>query len=437
MVLWFLQLNLITPYYRNAKINSVQSIADTIENLIENDQPLIGIDRIARENAMCLLISDEFEHRTIFNGIGSGCYVLVDNLEDPFNYSEFHEKLMNASTNELSVFVDHGSEMLVFGRSISPNLGNFTILINARITPEKTDLILIQNQFVLLVIIVLVLATFASLFISRRIAKPFISMTDSARQLANGNFDVKFDESYGGYNEFVDLATTLNYATKKLSEMDEMRMDLIANVSHDIRTPLTMILAYSEMITDFSKDDQKLMLEHLEVIRSEALYLDELVKDILELSAIESGKYTLNKSRFSLNQLVERVITHFPQTIHFTFDKLYIVEADEMKINQVLYNLVNNAIKHSKANHITVNLKTKGKKVFVEVIDDGIGIDAEVLSDIWERYNKVNKNFFRDANSTGLGLSIAKGIVHAHNEHVGAKSVLDEGTTFYFTLTII
>ena len=99
------------------------------------------------------------------------------------------------------------------------------------------------------------------------------------------------------------------------------------------------------------------MLEHLEDSKW-ALYLDELVKYFI-LSAIESGKYTLNKSRFSLNQLVERVITHFPQTIHFTFDKLYIVEADEMKINQVLYNLVNNAIKHSKANHITVNLKNK------------------------------------------------------------------------------
>lgn len=437
LVLWFLQLSLITPYYRNAKINSVQTITDTIENMIIQNQPLDLLEQIARDNAMCLIIVDEFNHVTEFNGIGSGCYILSSNTDHDFDFLSFQTNMRNDENHESSAFVEYGSEMLVFGREIRPNLGKFTILINARITPEKAGLVLIQNQFVTLTIIVLILATFASLLISRKLAKPFIMMTDNAKKLATGDFNIKFLENNKSYNEFNDLAVSLNYATDKLKHIDEQRMDLIANVSHDIRTPLTMILAYSEMIDDFSKNDEKLLLEHLDVIRSEALYLDELIKDILELSTLESGNFNLNLSEFSLNSLVKRAVEHFTEDIIFTFDDDYYVFADETKINQVIYNFLNNALLHAKAKQVIINLRAKDDKVLVEVIDDGIGIPESDINDIWERYNKLNKNFHRERNSTGLGLSISKSIVQAHGEELGVISELYQGSTFYFTLTPI
>lgn len=435
LLLWFLQQSLITPYYRNAKINSVQTIADTVETMIITNEALM-LEPLARDNSLCLLVIDEYQHMTLFNGIGSGCYIVSDRVEEPFDFYAFNEQIKASDSKEASMFVNHGSEMLVFGRSINPNFANYTILINARITPEKAGLVLIQNQFVTLTIVVLLLATLASLIISRKIAKPFIMMTNSARQLAQGNFDVSFDDTNSGYNEFNDLAVSLNYATEKLKKLDEIRMDLLANVSHDIRTPLTMILAYSEMISDFSKDDEKLMLEHLEVIRSEALYLEQLVTDILELSTLQSGNVQLNLTTFNLNSLVEKVLTHFPQNIKVEADKQYEVEADEIKITQVLYNFINNAISHANAQNITIKLEQRSKKVLVQVIDDGVGISARDIDDIWERYNKLNKNFYRDRKTTGLGLSISKGIVEAHHEEVGLISEQSSGSNFYFTLSI-
>lgn len=437
LVLWFLQLSLITPYYRNAKINSVQTITDSIENMITDNKPLSLLEQVARDNSLCLIIVDEFNNVTEFNGIGSGCYILSSNTDQEFDFIAFQKSLRESENHEASAFVEHGSEMLVFGREIHPNLGKFTILINARITPEKAGLVLIQNQFVTLTIIVLLVATLASLLISRKVAKPFIVMTEKARKLANGNFDINFTETKEGYNEFNDLAASLNYATDKLKHIDEQRMDLIANVSHDIRTPLTMILAYSEMIDDFSKNDEKLLLEHLDVIRSEALYLDELIKDILELSTLESGNFSLNLAEFNLNALIKRAVEHFTGNITFTYDGNYNVLADETKINQVVYNFLNNALLHAKAKEVRINLRAHDDKVYVEVIDDGIGIDEVDLADIWERYNKLNKNFHRERNSTGLGLSISKSIINAHGEEVGVISELYQGSTFYFTLTPI
>lgn len=434
LVLWVLQLNLITPYYRNAKINSVQSIADNIEQMIINNEPLYLAEQLARDNAMCLSVVDVHGNTTDFNGIGSSCYVTYSN---DFNLQEFSATIFDSPNLESNYFIDYGGEMIVFGRLVSPHLGNFILLINAKITPEPAGLALIQNQFVFLTIIVLLFATGASLLIARSYSRPFITLTNSARKLAEGDLNVTFEHHEDTYNEVNELADSLNYATDKLKKIDQLRLDLIANVSHDIKTPLTMIMAYSEMISDFSKDDEKLLLEHLDVIRSEAHYLDTLVEDILELSILQSGNIKLNMSVFSLEELLNDVTAHFNFNIKISMDAQYDVEADEMKITQVLYNLVNNAIKHSKGDLITLQARSYEKNVLISVIDNGEGIEEKNLDSIWDRYYKIDKNFHRDFNSTGLGLSIAKGILDAHNQVSGVNSMLNKGSEFYFTLNVV
>lgn len=434
LVLWILQLSLVTPYYRSAKINSVQSIADNIEHMIVNDQPLYLAEQLARDNAMCLSVVDIHGNVTDFNGIGSSCYI---SYSSDFNFDNFYQQIIESANKEANYFIDYGGEMIVFGRNVSPHLGNFILLINAKITPEPAGLALIQNQFVFLTIIVLLLATAASLLIARTYSEPFITLTDSAKKLAEGDLEVTFENHSNSYNEVNDLADSLNYATDKLKKIDQLRLDLIANVSHDIKTPLTMIMAYSEMISDFSKDDEKLLLEHLDVIRSEAKYLDTLVEDILELSILQSGNITLKLSLFNLNDLIKNVISHFNFNIKFESSQEFVVEADEIKISQVLYNLINNAIKHSQGDLIVIKLTQIDDDVMVSVIDNGVGVKEEDLESIWERYYKIDKNFHRDFKSSGLGLSIAKGIIDAHQQTVGLNSVLNEGSEFYFTLHVI
>ncbi len=431
LLLWILQLSLITPYYRNAKINSVQTIADNIETMIMNDQSLYPINQLARDNALCLTVIDVYGQSTDFNGIGSSCYITYNHK---FNLEDFYVKMLESPEHEANYFIDNNEEMIVFGRIISPHLGSYILLINARITPEPAGLALIQNQFVFLTIIVLLFATVASLLIARTFSEPFITLTKSAKRLAEGDLDVSFDYDQNIYNEVNDLADSLNYATDQLKKMEQLRLDLMANVSHDIKTPLTMIMAYSEMISDFSKNDEELLLEHLDVIRSEAKYLDTLVEDILELSILQSGNLSLNLTEFKIKDFIFKAVKHFDFKIDVKLDFDCLVVADEVKITQVLYNFINNAHKHANANNISITVMDEGDVLRIMVVDDGIGISKEDLDNIWERYYKIDKNFSRDYRSSGLGLSIAKGIMDSHKQEIGAISTLTKGSTFYFTI---
>ena len=439
IMLWFLQLNLLPPYYRAAKIGSVRSIADNVETMLKGDQSLSGLYQTARDNSLCIQLVDGFGNTSNFNGIGTGCYIdtSLPNNQGDFDYNEMVTNIRENSEFEYNYLIDYGSEMIVYGRIVDAHLGRYILLINASVTPEKAGLVLIQNQFVALTILVLGFATIASIIISKKISEPFITMTSSAKKLAERDFDVTFDASGIDFNEFEELAQSLNYATDELRKVDQLRLDLIANVSHDIKTPLTMIMAYTEMIQDFSKDDQKLLLEHLDVISAEATYLDNLVENMLELSMLQSGSIILDLSEFSLNALVKEMLGLFTNKkieINLNYDNTYMVEADRVKIGQVIYNFVNNATKFSQDKPIDVVLAKHNNEVRLSVIDYGVGISEKDLDYIWDRYYRIDKNFSRDQEGSGLGLSIARGIVIAHNAKYGINSKVNEGSEFYFQL---
>lgn len=439
IMLWFLQLNILPPYYRAAKIGSVKSIADSVETMIVTDQPLSTMYQVARDNSLCIQLVDNFGNKSNFNGIGTGCYIdtSISNNPGDFDLIEMRESIAASEDEEYNFLIDYGSEMIVYGRIVDAHLGRYTLLINAPVTPEKAGLELIQNQFVGLTILVLAFATIASILISKKISEPFITMTSSAKKLALQDFDVSFDATGINFNEFQELAQSLNYATKELKKVDELRLDLIANVSHDIKTPLTMIMAYTEMIQDFSKDNPELLLEHLDVISTEAKYLDNLVENMLELSMLQSGSIVLNETKFNLNELVDEIGHLFKnkqKDINISFDNNYIVKADRVKIGQVIYNFINNAIKFSNDTPVVVKLVQDDNFVDLHVIDYGIGISEEELNYVWDRYYRIDKNFARKQEGSGLGLSIARGIVIAHDGEYGVSSKKGEGSDFYFKL---
>ena len=277
------------------------------------------------------------------------------------------------------------------------------------------------------------------MFLARRISLPIVKMKDEANKLAQGDYNARFETN--SFSEINDLASTLDDATEKLSKVNELRKDLVANVSHDIKTPLTMIKAYAEMIKDISGDDPKKRNEHLDVILQETEYLNKLVTDMSELSKLQSGVIEINRDNFDLKECVNKVVLLLSQAISEKNIKLILdlddcfVYADEIKLSQVIYNFLSNALKYSDADSkITVRIRDSEDKVRLEVIDNGNGISEEALPYIWDRYYKVDKNFNRSVNSTGLGLAIAKAILEAHKAHYGVESKLGEGSTFWFEL---
>ena len=269
---------------------------------------------------------------------------------------------------------------------------------------------------------------------------PIDRITKSAEQLAKGDFKTKFDGR--GYLEAKQLADALIYAENELSKVDTMQRDLIANVSHDLRTPLTMLKAYAEMIRDLSGDNPVKRNEHLEIIISETDRLALLVNDMLDLSKLESGKQKLNPTEFDISAKLSEIMDRFKglsekngYQMHFTPDEERIVYCDVVKIEQVIYNLINNAINYTgKDKQVFVRQINQPDGVLVEVEDTGDGIEEDKIKLIFDKYYR-SENHKREVVGTGLGLSIVKAVLKMHNYDYGVRSTLGKGSTFWFKIS--
>ncbi len=271
------------------------------------------------------------------------------------------------------------------------------------------------------------------------LVNPITELTKKARKLAEGNFDVDFHgNDYG--RELVELADSLNFARDELSKTDRMQKELIANVSHDFKTPLTMIKGYASMIMEISGENPEKRNKHAKIIVDETDRLTSLVNDVLDLSKIRSGITQLEKTEFDMGDYLYSVLEKFAylkDTQDYQFiveieDELY-VTADKLKIGQVLYNLIGNAVNYTgEDKRVYVSLKKEGEGYCrFSVKDTGSGIKAEELPKIWERYYRSSEMHKRPVKGSGLGLSIVRTILERHGFLFGVDSVIGEGSTFY------
>jgi signal transduction histidine kinase len=265
-------------------------------------------------------------------------------------------------------------------------------------------------------------------------------MKQSAMSLAKGNYDVHFESSE--FEEITELANTLNHTGQELKKMDELRRDLIANVSHDIKTPLTMIKAYAEMIRDLTGNNKEKREENLEVILDEVDHLDALVKDMTQLSQLQANVLSMNQSDFDLVALTNHILKLMDALIisntievDFLTPEKVMVNGDKIKIQQVIFNYISNAIKFIGEDHkLIIQILLEDEFIRFEVTDHGLGIKEEDLPHIWDRYYKIDKHHARNIGGTGLGLSIAGAILKGHGVDFGVLSEIKEGSTFWFNL---
>ena len=277
------------------------------------------------------------------------------------------------------------------------------------------------------------------------LTNPIAEMTKKARQLAQGNFNVDFyGMNYG--KEMVELAEALNFARDELSKTDRMQKELIANVSHDFKTPLTMIKGYASMIIEISGNHPEKRNKHAQVIVDEADRLASLVNDVLDLSKIRSGMETMKAETVDMSAYLEEILDRFAylrETKGYKFvtdiDEGLYTYADEMKIGQVLYNLIGNAVNYTgEDNTVYVRLKKETGNTFrFSVRDTGKGIKPEELAEIWDRYYRSKDNHKRPVQGTGLGLSIVKTILERHCFRYGVDSEVGKGSTFYVLFPMV
>ncbi|MBQ2769537.1 MAG: HAMP domain-containing protein [Clostridia bacterium] len=364
----------------------------------------------------------------------------IPELKDYFDFSQEMDLMLEklAQSGGESV-VYEGDGEYVYGAKIAL-YGDMPVYLYAGESLALAEAAASQMniRMAVLTVFVFVTAFAVASAVAGWLTKPIAEITEKARALAEGDFQVDFHGADYG-EEMVELADALNFARDELSKTDRMQKELMANVSHDFKTPLTMIKAYASMIMEISGDVPEKRNKHAQVIVDEADRLTGLVVDMLELSKLRAGMEELRLSRVDMSAYVHEVLGRFAylkDTQGYIFeadvDEGLYARVDEGKIGQVLYNLIGNAVNYTgEDKRVFVRLKAEGERFFFSVTDTGAGIKKEGIGEIWDRYYRSSEAHKRPVQGTGLGLSIVKTILQRHNLQFGVESEEGKGSTFY------
>lgn len=429
LILWFFQVIFIDAFYEYSKSRQIKQTANQIIEHYSNDKSYL--DKLSFDTDVCIEIIEN--RKTIYssNNYNKGCIISSDKYINDFyinNYSSHNYKIINPRFN---------NKTLIYATKLNDSIAVF---VNASLEPLDNTVIILSKQLIIVSVMVIVLALIIGYFISKKISKPIENINIKAKKLATGNYDFDFDNNSNIY-EIDQLANTLNYAKNELEQTDELRRDLLANVSHDLKTPLTMIKGYAEMVRDVTYKDETKRNDNLNVIIEESDRLNLLVEDILTLSKIQSNKDEIIIEEFDICLLINNIIKRYSiykelegYIFELNIPDRLIVKADKKKIEQVIYNLVNNAINYTgKDNKIMINIDQKNG-IRVEITDTGKGIKKEDIPYIWDKYYHSKKKHKRNVVGTGIGLSIVKTILESHKFEYGVISKINKGTTFYFII---
>ena len=471
LVMWVFQIQMLIYFYQGVKYRELSTTVEMLEavrddNLrvveiashraeetyddiwvyrVENqsvseDRPIVFSQ--GSHDSHAIFLQRKFDELYIEAKENSNCYIgvfsvtyfnpdsyyafeiLDDNKGKPESIPYFNRNVGATNAIQINVIpMDDGSELLVIQRS--------------KLAPMSALVDTIKTQVFFTSAVLIIFAVVLVIVMSRYITIPIIRINESAKSLGKGKYEVTFKGD--NYREIRELSDTLNYAAVELSKNDKLQKELISNISHDLRTPLTMIRGYSELMRDIPGE---VTPENFQVIIDETTRLAELVNGMLDLSKIQSGVRLPDKQLFCLTEIIkstliryEKLVTQESYKIDFVFDDEVFVYADRSMILQVVYNFINNAINYTgEDKYIRVEQRRIDNKIRISISDTGEGISEDQLPYIWDRYYKVDKVHRRATVGTGLGLSIVKGVLEAHGADYGVESEVGVGSTFYFEL---
>ena len=368
----------------------------------------------------------------------------IEGVEEK-DFTDKFSALQDALSGETTSVVYEGVGEYVYGTEINLYGHDMYLYVSKSFAVTQA----VSSQLVLRTIVMSVFTFVLSFALSGALSgwvtRPIIEMREKASALAHGDFTVDFHSNEYA-QELFELGEALNYARDELSKTDTMQRELIANVSHDFKTPLTMIKAYASMIMEISGDIPEKRNKHAQVIVDEADRLATLVSDVLELSKIRSGLETLHNTVFDMSAYLKDVIGRFQYLseahgykFSIKVEKGLYTRGDETILGQVLYNLIGNAVNYTgEDKRVEISLKKTSDNVFrFAVKDTGAGIKKEEIPTIWDRYYRSADAHKRPVKGTGLGLSIVKTALEKHRFVFGVISEEGKGSTFYVDFPLV
>lgn len=430
VMLWFFQIIFLKLHYEASVKHNLNATVREIQKYNRNDL-VSNIDSIAYKNDVCIEVISK-NSIISYSGIkSSGCntsgeiYYKFKNdfIDDNLNKSSF--EFTNSKYNNKTIVK-------------AVRIDNDYVFVSANLEILENTFIILNNQLGIVTFVILGLSVCMGYFINRKIAKPIVDITEKAEELRRGNYDVNFKSEEGIY-EIRELAETLDSMTNELSKTESVRREFLANVSHDIKTPLTMIKAYAEMVRDISYNDDDKRNANLNVIVMEVDRLNILVNDILVLSRLQAGAESLEIEKFDLNFLVRDCLTRYDiykedgyEFVYSFNGKSAMIEADKKRMQQVIYNLINNAVQYTGDDKkIFIDVSESKKWIIFSVRDTGKGMKKEEIRHIWDKYYKIDKKYKRSTVGSGIGLSIVKTICENHKFLYGVDTEVNHGSKFW------
>ncbi|HEX3639990.1 MAG TPA: HAMP domain-containing sensor histidine kinase [Ktedonobacteraceae bacterium] len=303
------------------------------------------------------------------------------------------------------------------------------------------DIIQIEHLFALASIISITITVFFTYYLSQRIAAPLREMNQVALHIARGQFDQRV--KIKTRDELGELGETFNYMAAELAGLDQMRKDFVANVSHDLRSPLTSIHGFVRAFLDdtIPNEDQR---HYLTIMKEQTERMMKLVNDLLDMARIEAGQLEIRPVIFNVSELVRQVVARMePECVKKQVSVELLSEeaqdihvfADPDRIDQVIVNVIQNAVQISSPDSSVEVTVEKEEQAVVSIRDYGPGIRQEDMESLWERFYKADRARTKKA-GTGLGLSIVKHILDLHHSPIHVKSEVGNGSIFTFTLPL-
>lgn len=443
ILMWTFQVLMLGQFYQMMKTTSVTRATRKLAQSYQTEMFDSCLRDTALRNDMCIEVMNKDGIEISYECVFSGNCLLHNGSNDMYF---FFTELQQSKSGEICRTMYNNtmqSDMLIYGSVLYDRHGQVTgyLLTNARLVPVQATRRILQRLTMIITMILVLVGIVLSAYAAQHLGTPINRLNSAARLLAQGDYTVQFIG--GGCAEVDDLAETLTYASKELSRTDEMQRDLIANVSHDMRTPLTMMKAYAEMIRDLSGDNPVKRQQHLNIIIEETDRLSLLVNDMLDLSKLESGTQKLDLVKIDISEKMREIAQRYEGIsermgyhLSFTGDAPCCVCCDSGKIERVICNLLNNAINYTSKEDRKVFLRQINRPdcVRIEVTDTGDGIEEDKIKLIFDKYYR-SENHKREVVGTGLGLSIVKAILKMHNYNYGVNSKIGEGSTFWFEIT--
>ena len=457
LVLWLLQTVFLQSFYNDMAIRNVESAVGKMTVHASDSDFYEVIDKIAVSNSLLVFVTDADgnvlysadEYQRLYDGTkqandGTDNPYHAGNVMNwekgalrnlPYSYQTLVNELNEAGTDRVGFMTEDETAYVTGVR-----LGNGKLLsVSLPLGTVGGTVGILRMQLVWVSVLSLILGFVLAWIISKRFEKPVAQIAVSAKEIARGNFHPEFPKGFCA--ELDELSDTLGETASHLEKAQNAQREFLANVSHDLRTPLTMIKGYAEMVKEISWSDEEKREKDLDIITREADRLTALVNEILDFSAMQADSSVKEYEKIDLSRAVREVIGQFAP---FCEQNGFVIEAevtdglmaaaDEAQIKRVIYNFIDNAVNHTdESKKIKVSLTMADGSARFEVTDYGKGIAVEDIPYIWDRYytarNRKNK-----AVVSGLGLSIAKVILTAHRAKYGVDS--KNNCTFWFELPI-